>query len=145
MKGLSVTNIVKHRLMPHSWYPADTKTLPRRRKNVLILVSKTFWIGLKWKSRWPFFKMSSRRLLGDALKTSSRRHPQDVYMDEMPSRCLPGDVLKTPLRRLKTSRLSVKCKGPPGDYMNFLSRYVSNYLHITTPSLDKQIELIWIN
>ena len=25
--------------------------------------------------------------------------------------------------------------------MNFLYRYVSNYLHITTPSLDKQIEL----
>ena len=29
--------------------------------------------------------------------------------------------------------------------MDFLSRYVLNYLHITTPSLDKQIELILIN
>ena len=63
----------------HSFIPADTKMSQRRRKNVLILVSKTSLIGLKWKSRWPFFK------------TSSRRHP--------------GHVLKISLGPLKTSRL----------------------------------------
>ena len=143
-----------------------TQPTQRRCKGVLILVSKTSYIGLKWKSLRPFFKTSSKRHLGDALKTSSRRHPQDVFQEtssrrllghilktssrrrpqdvyqETSSRCLPRDVLKTFLRRLKASRISVKWKGPRGDYMNFPSRHVSNYLHITTPSLDKQIELI---
>ena len=107
--------------------PADTKTSQRRCKNVLILVSKTSYIGLKWKSRRPFFKTSSRRLLGDVIKTSSRRRHQDVFQkmssrrlpedvlktssrerpqdvfQRMSSRPLPGDVLKTSLRSLKTS------------------------------------------
>ena len=62
-------------------YPADTKTSQRRSKNVLILVSKTSQIGLKWKSRRLFFKTLSRRLPGDVLKTSSRRRPQDVFQE----------------------------------------------------------------
>ena len=85
--------------------PADTRTSQRRRKNVLFLVSKTCQIGLKWKSRRPFFKTSSRRLPGNVLKTSSRRRPQDVF---------PGDVLK---RSKISSRLSGESKGPPGDYL----------------------------
>ena len=62
-------------------YPADTKTSQRRRKNVLILVSKMSQIGLKWKSRRPLFKTSSRRLPGDVLKTSSKRRPQNVFQE----------------------------------------------------------------
>ena len=84
-----------------------THPAQRRRNDVvktLVLISKTSQIGLKWKSRRPFFKTSSRRLSGDILKTSSRRRPQDVY-HETSSRCLPRDALKTSLRHLKTSRL----------------------------------------
>ena len=62
--------------------PADTKTSQRRRKNVLILVSKT----------------SSGRLPEDVLKMSSKRRPQDVFQ-ETSLRHLPGDVLKTLTRR----------------------------------------------
>ena len=118
------------------------QTSQRRRKNVLILVSKTSQISLKWKSRRPFFKTSSRHLPGDVLKTSSRGHSQDVFQ-ETSSRRLPGHVLKMSSRRrpqglLKTSQDFKTYKGPPADYMNFLSGYVSDYLHITTPSLDKQ-------
>ena len=80
----------------------DTKTSQRRRKNVSVLVSKTFQIVLKWQSRRPFFTTSSRRLPGDAIKTSSRRRLQDVFLEKSSKR-LPGDVLKTSLRRLKTS------------------------------------------
>ena len=143
--------------------PADTKTSQRRRKNVLILVSRTSYIGLKWKSRRPFFKTSSRRLPGDVLKkssrrrqdvfqkmssrrlpedilkTSSRRRPQDVF--QMSSRPLPGDVLKTSLRSLKTSRLFL-VRAKDQLYMDFLSKYVLNYLQITTLSLDKLTELM---
>ena len=113
--------------------PADTKTSQRRRKNVLILVSKTSQIGLKWKSRRPFFKTSSgrvptssRRLLRDVLKTSSRKHPQDI-LQETSSRCLPRDAPKTYLRRLKTSKLFLVNKKGYLETMNFLSRYVLNY------------------
>ena len=74
-------------------YPADTKTLQRRRRNVLILVSKTSQIRLKWKLQRPFFKTSSGHLPGDVLKTSSRKRPQDIFQ-ETSSRRLPGDVLK---------------------------------------------------
>ena len=115
----------------HNHFPTGTKTLRRRRKNVLILVSKTSYIGLKWKLCQLFFKTSLRRLLGDVLKTSSRRRPQDVFQkmssrrlpeyvprtssrrcpqgvfQEMSSRPLPGDVLETSLRSLKTSGLSL--------------------------------------
>ena len=56
-----------------------TQPTQRRRKGVLILVSKTSYIGLKWKSLRPFFKTFSKRHLGDAFKTSSRRRPQDVF------------------------------------------------------------------
>ena len=45
-------------------------------------------------------KTSSRCLPGDVLKTSCRRHLQDVFQETF-SRRLPGDVLKTSLRRLK--------------------------------------------
>ena len=51
-------------------FPAYKMTSQRRRKNVLILVLKTSKIGLKWKSRRPFFKTSPRRLPEDVLKTS---------------------------------------------------------------------------
>ena len=57
-------------------YPADTKTSQRRRKKVLILVSNTSQISLKWKPRRHFFKTSTRRppedVLKISLKTSSR-------------------------------------------------------------------------
>ena len=62
-----------------------TQPTQRRRKNVLILISKTSQIGLKWKSRRPFFKTSSGHLPGDVLGTFSRRCPQDV-LHETPSR-----------------------------------------------------------
>ena len=62
-----------------------TQPTQRRSKNVLILVSKTSQIGLKWKSRRPFFKTSSGHLPGDVLGTFSRRCPQDV-LHETPSR-----------------------------------------------------------
>ena len=62
-------------------FPADTMTSQRRRKNVLILASKT-QIGLKWTSRRPFFRTSPRCLPEDVLvttlKTSRRRLPVDV-------------------------------------------------------------------
>ena len=104
---------------------ADTKTSQRRRKNVLILVSKTSQIGLKWKPLQPFFKTQSGRLPRNVLKTSSRdvlkkssrKRPQGFFQ-ETSSRHLPGDLLKTftrrrpqdifhetPSRHLKTSRL----------------------------------------
>ena len=88
----------------HSFIPANTKMSQRRRKNVLILVSKTSLIGLKWKSRWPFFKTSSKHLPGDVLKMSSRTRPQDI-LGETFLRRLPGHVLKISLGPLKTSRL----------------------------------------
>ena len=84
-------------------FPVDTKTSQRSRKNILILVSGTSYIGLKWKLRRHFFKTSSRRLPGDVLKTSSGRRPQDVFQ-ETSSRPLPGYLRKTSLRRLKTSK-----------------------------------------
>ena len=74
--------------------PAVTKTSQRRHKNVLFLVSKTSYIGLKWKSRQLFFKTSSRLLLGDVLKTYSRRRPRVLFQETSP-RPLPGDILKT--------------------------------------------------
>ena len=77
----------------HSFIPTDTKMSQRRRKSVLILVSKTSLIGLKWKSRWPFFKTPSRRLPGDVLKMSSRTRPQDIFRETFLRR-LPGHVLK---------------------------------------------------
>ena len=91
-------------------FPADTKTSQRRRKNVLILISNTSKIGLKWKSRRTFLRhpqdvfqdTSSRCLPGHVLKMSSRRRPQNVFQETF-SRCLTGDVFKTSLRRLKTS------------------------------------------
>ena len=61
--------------------PVDTKTSQKRRKNVLFLVSKAPQIGLKWKSRQPFSKTSSRRLQGDVLKTSPKNRPQDLLKD----------------------------------------------------------------
>ena len=76
------------------------------------------------------------------------RRGQDVFQ-ETSSRPLPGDVLKTSLRRLKTSRIFlVRAKGHL-ETIYGLSIYVRtfylSYLHITTLSLDKLIELIWIN
>ena len=88
----------------HRFIAADTKMSQRRRKNVLILVSKTSLIGLKWKSRWPFFKASSKHLPGDVLKMSSRTHPQDIFRETFLTR-LPRHVLKISLGPLKTSRL----------------------------------------
>ena len=52
--------IVKHRSIGNSlvklciFYSYDTKT-SQRPKNILMLVSKTFYIGLKWKLLRPFF------------------------------------------------------------------------------------------
>ena len=51
----------------------DLRTSRRRRKNVIILVSKRSQIGLKWKSRRLFFKTSSKRLPRDVLRTSWKR------------------------------------------------------------------------
>ena len=82
-----------------NYYGIHTQPAQRRRKNVLILVSKTSQIGLKWKSR-PFSKTSSRRLPGNALKTSSRKRPQDVFHETSPRR-LPGDVKVSSTRRPK--------------------------------------------
>ena len=75
-----------------------TKNSQRRRKNVLILVSKTSYIGLKWKSRRSFLKTLSGCLPRDVLDTSSRRRPQDVFQNAS-SRHLLGDVLKTSSRK----------------------------------------------
>ena len=72
--------------------------LKRRRKDVLILISKTSQISLKWKSRRTSFKTLSRRF--------------------------PVDVLETLLRRLKTySRLFlVKAE----DNFHYINNFLSN-------------------
>ena len=126
------------------YYPPDTKRLPKRRKNILFLVSKTSQIGLKWKSRRPFFITSSRRLPVNVLKTSFRRRPQDVYQDtslKTFSRKLPQDLFQeTSLRRLRLHQHFFWWKQRTiwRPFIDFLSTYVLNYLHINTPSFDRQ-------
>ena len=89
---------------------------------------------------------SSRRLPGNVLKTTSRRLPKNVYQETSSRRCLPRDVLTTSLRRLKISRLFLVNKK---DYLEtiwlFYLGMLYIILHITTASLVKLIELIWIN
>ena len=61
-------------------------------------------------------------------------NPQDVFQ-ETSLRPFPGDVLK--MSEISSRLFLVKAK----DYletMAFLSTYVLNYLHITTPSLARQ-------
>ena len=87
----------------------STQPIQRRRKHVLVLVSKTSQIGLKWKSRRPIFK------------TPSRRRPKNIFL-ETSSRLVPGHVLKTFFRRcpqglFQETSLRRKSKGPHGDYL----------------------------
>ena len=69
------------------------------------------------------------------MKTSSRIRPQDFF-HETSSRPLPGDVLKT--SKTSSRLFLVKAKDHPETIYDFLSTYILNYLHITTPSLDRQ-------
>ena len=96
-------------------FPADKLTSQRRRKNVLILVLKTSKIGLKSKSRRPFFKTSPRRL--------------------------PEDVLKTSLKTSSRPFL-VKAKENQKTIYRLFIYYILNYI---TTSLEKLIAWTWIN
>ena len=77
MEMLCVRNL-KRTQKVHKWSPGCLMLLPenvlrtsqRRRENVFILVSKTSQIRMKWKSRRPIFKTSSRRLPGDVFRSS---------------------------------------------------------------------------
>ena len=107
-----------------------TQPTQRRRKDVV----KTSYFGLKDVLDWSEMEVATT-FFNDAVKTSSSRRAQDLFY-ETSSRPLPGDILKTS----KTSSwlFLVKAKDNLETNYGFSTTYVLNYLHITTPSLDKQ-------
>ena len=89
-----------------------------------------------------FKETSSRRLPGDAPKTSSRRRPQNFFQETSP-KSLPGDVLKTSLKHLTTSRLLLVRAKDHLETIYGLSIYVRFKLLTYYHSITRQTN--WIN
>ena len=110
-----------------------TSQLTQRRRKDVVRTSY-FWpqrrlrlVWMKWKSRRPFFKTSSRRLPGDILKTSCKKRPKGV-LQKTSSR--PPFLVKA------KDHLETICR---------LSNYVSFKLQTYYRSITRQTNYINLN